>query len=125
MEIDSKIYYYKEFDPRLDSKLKKLWFALRDEKDRVFVSRGFFRKNWVELPYKEKVVSKTLRADLESIFAKYNMGSNPLSSQKGQDFLKMNGLHHTSMSVGDVIKAGHRYFIVANRGFKRLVLTKY
>ena len=67
--------------------------------------------------HKDKIPSKVNKSDyieidykipddwsIEKIFDFFNQEDNPLGTTKGQKWLKKVGLHHTSMSVGDVIE---------------------
>lgn len=96
-----EIYYKKNPDFREVSELNK----------------ESFKEEYVKLPKNES------ETDLEEIYTKYNQYStNPYSEEndEGQKTIKSLGLHHTSMSVGDIIKTPKGYYAVANFGFKKI-----
>jgi hypothetical protein len=41
---------------------------------------------------------------LQKIFDFFNQEDNPLAKPEGQEWIRKVGLHHTSMSVGDVVE---------------------
>jgi|18_taG_2_1085343.scaffolds.fasta_scaffold14868_3 hypothetical protein len=46
---------------------------------------------------------------------------HPLGTKKIQDRLKDNKVHHTSMSVGDVIKINNSFYICRKMGFSKII----
>ena len=93
----------------------------------IEVPKGYFRMFWRKLPIHEPFNHKMdANKQLERIFAKYNLySSNPYSSDNdpGQTMIHARGVHHTSMSIGDVIRVGDTNYIAVAEGFKKLVLT--
>lgn len=86
---------------------------------------GFFRKRYRRLPIKENVYTDKLQTEMERLFSKYNQYSeNPYSADNdpGQRMIRSAGIKHTSMSIGDVIKVRGQHWIVANMGFRKLIL---
>ena len=72
------------------------------------------KRDYVKLPFK-------LNKTNERIFHHLNFEeTNPLGSVDGQDWIRSVGLHHTSMSVGDVVKRGNSYYVVMKEGFKKI-----
>jgi hypothetical protein len=43
-----------------------------------------------------------------------------MGTKEHQEWIKKNGLRHTSMSVGDVAALGDRFFVVAPIGWKEI-----
>ncbi len=59
-------------------------------------------------------------ANLEKIFAWYNMDSNPLGTKEGQQKIRKLGVSHTSMSVQDLVVFNNEIYVVKSMGFKNL-----
>lgn len=66
-------------------------------------------------------------ASLERLWEVFNdasdEGANPLGTPEGQAKVRASGTHHTSMSVGDVVKIGRKLHVAVSVGFARMVLT--
>lgn len=54
----------------------------------------------------------------DDIYFLMNNGGNPMTSEKGQMWLKENELRHTSLSVGDVIERNGRLFVRDDIGWR-------
>lgn len=61
----------------------------------------------------------------DSYFELFNNGSNPLATPEGQQYIKDNGVRHTSMSVGDIITLNGLPFICDSEGWKRVYSWEY
>jgi len=86
-------------------------------------------KDYVELPIPQKfwnVMDDKLDIGseeiiLEGIFKMMNdYNSNPMSTNKMQDWIRANKVSHTSMSVGDVVCINDMYFVCMNEGWKEV-----
>jgi len=123
---EATIYYSKTPHPSHGSKYwEGRYSAMHHGKGKIItLKENFFRTYWRKMPIKEMVNENKLDSSLETIFAKYNdYSTNPYSSENnGQRIIKEKGVHHTSMSVEDVVKVGKTYYVVAGLGFKKLKL---
>jgi len=94
----------------------------------VFVDEEFSEKRLAEngLSTFVKVaehIGASHEDELERIFAKFNDGTNegnPLATKEGQDFIRANGVSHTSMSVQDLVVFNNEIYVVKNMGFKNI-----
>ena len=123
---EATIYYSRTPHPSESKYWGKKYSPIHHgDKKSVTMKSGFFKTYWRRMPVKEYVDDKKLEASLNKIYAKYNeYKSNPYSSDnKGQHIIKEKSVHHTTMSVEDVIKVGKTYYVVAGQGFKRLKLV--
>jgi len=117
----AKIFYYTNKLPHPST--NKIWGKIYNEihfnsdTKPVSIPIGFFKRYWRVLPIQENITSTS---DIEEIFTKYNI-NNPYANPEGQRIIKEYNTH-TSMSVGDIIKVGSRYYIIAGEGFKKVVL---
>ena len=88
-----------------------------------FPSIKDIKRDYVKLPI-EFYYNKDIMVwnNLETVFIKLNgnQGPNPLGTVLMQSWLRANGLRHTSMSVGDVVKIGTQYWVVDDVGFKEI-----
>jgi len=126
----SQIFYAKHMiDPRDSEYDEKIYSELHfsDSEKPVVMKRSYFDEKYGQLFTQEQV--KKIPEDLEVIFSKYNSDSrNPIATPTGQESIKSRGIHHTSMSIGDVVRvvrSGNKpddYFITANVGFRKLIL---
>jgi len=119
------IYYSRTPHPSESKYWGKKYLAIHHGNTKsTTIKSGFFKTYWRRMPVKEYVDEKNIQASLEKIFSKYNQyKSNPYSTEnKGQHIIKNKSVHHTTMSVEDVIKVGKTYYVVAGQGFKRLKL---
>jgi len=116
------IYYYKK---GLDPRTSTFWDSIYREvhygnKPSLAVTRNEFNTYWGYVDSRNvDTTTRSTQGVLESIFGMYNV-SNPLATPAGQQKIRSVGVGHTSMSIGDVIKLGGIYYIVASEGFKRL-----
>jgi len=82
--------------------MKKLFYFKQPETMLMCYKRmpsSLRRDNYVEIDFKIPD-----NWDLERIFAFFNQDENPLGSPEGQEWIRKAGLHHTSMSIGDVVE---------------------
>ena len=93
--------------PDEDTTLKKSWLG----------------KYWKIVSYES--VDAENDESMEGLFAQYNDDGyggkkNPLATPAGQAHIRSLGVRHTSMSVGDIIRFGKNFYIVADHGFKKI-----
>jgi len=63
----------------------------------------------------------TVSSQLEQLFLRFNQQGNPLTTPERQQLLsELLEVPHTSMSVGDVIRIGRRYYAVEGVGFSEI-----
>ena len=113
-----------------------------DDRERLFMSRekpskDEIEEHWKELPIKfdesffptgyiaeigPENRKKHMMEVCERIFRYLNREKdNPLSSERGQRWIKTNMEHgHTSMSVSDIVRIGDEYWFCASLGFEKL-----
>lgn len=72
-----------------------------------------------KLVHTHRFLGQIQLTDLESIFYALQ-GENWSPKGEANEFIRSKKLRHTSMSVGDVVKIGVRYFAVASIGFVEL-----
>ncbi len=108
------IYYYKDMDFVLD-------FIYKGKEP----TKSSFREHWKKLPITidyDPALSK--EQNFNKVFEVLNIGGkyhgNPMSKPDKQSWLRMNGVRHTSMSMGDIIQIGKEYWITAGIGFTKL-----
>jgi hypothetical protein len=97
-----EVYYQKEMDTK--------WFLATDK--RIGISRANFHEKWKKMPVEFKAGTHR-----EKIFEILNLDNNPIGTPEGQAWLRRNGVRHTSMSVGDIVKKGGKYFMVLGEGW--------
>ena len=92
------------------------WMMLTDAREMKFVSmsKSSFRRNYKKLPI------TLLTNDPNRAFDILNNEDNPMSTDVKQNWLRANGVRHTSMSVGDVMLVNGKYFIVMGVGFAEI-----
>jgi len=80
-----------------------------------------FKNDYKKLPIK---ISDNL--SLGDIFDLFNSDNNPLVSPANQRWIGKNlqPHPHTSMSVGDIVKKGSKYFIAMPTGWKEVKMDK-
>lgn len=118
-KVEVEIYYYDNPHPSSsEQEVKDLWFALRNENlaDTLRMSKSFMRKHYKQV-YDCGTTYLPSSDLLDIVYADFNCEDNPLTKKEGQKKLKELGVRHTSMSVGDIIKYGDNYHIVAIDGF--------
>ena len=129
----AEIYYVDLPHPSESKIADDMYFLIhgcnRDEIKLLPIKYSFFAKHWKKLPKKEQVTEEEVRdKEFDRLFAKYNhYDTNPYSSDNdpGQKILKRLNLHHTSMSIGDMIKVGNKFFIVASIGWRQIKQVKF
>jgi len=56
----------------------------------------------------------------DSFFEIFNVGKNPLATPEGQEFIKNNGVGHTSMSCGDIVSADGSLYVCIDEGWRKI-----
>lgn len=117
--------------PTMSRDARILWRELHtydDSDEDVVLKYSYVKQFLTKLPKKEIVTDEEFgNLDFDRIYAKYNnYATNPYSSDNdaGQKTLKRLKVRHTSMSVGDMLKINKRFYVVANRGFKRVKFVR-
>jgi len=115
---------FEVFEKGLAPGRTEIWY----QNDR-FARDGMMGMNWLRkqgLVPDPKVLKKThvllgsiKEANLNKIFAMMQ-GERWSPGGEARDFIRKSGAHHTSMSVGDVIKIGNKAWIVDSFGFEPL-----
>ena len=73
-------------------------------------------------PFPDVYDFKTDKEICERLYSILNRDyEHPLGTKKIQDRLKDNKVHHTSMSVGDVIKINNSFYICRKMGFSKII----
>ena len=65
-------------------------------------------------------IFKDVNLTSSEIFSILNSDKNPMGTIEMQQWIKNNGLKHTSMSVGDIIKSDKGFYVCEDIGWKRL-----
>lgn len=109
---------------------KEIRHGFEIEKNPPSVEDVLYSGEWADVCELPGAISEN---DLESMFRLFNghYGAvpNPLACAAGQDRIQRRGVHHTSMSVGDVIQSYddergiNRFWIVGSIGFDELKST--
>ena len=127
----AEIYYIDMPHPTMSRDARILWRELHtydDSDEDVVLKYSYVKQFLTKLPKKEIVTDEEFgNLDFDRIYAKYNnYATNPYSSDNdaGQKTLKRLKVRHTSMSVGDMLKINKRFYVVANRGFKRVKFVR-
>ncbi len=76
------------------------------------INKEFIDKNYVCVHTMPYIINSEPFKYLEELFAQFNSDQNPLYEKRN--------LPHTSMSVGDIILYGKKYYLVTGFGFKYL-----
>jgi len=109
-----EIHYWKEHS----SMLEFFEFNFRDEKiTRVFLPAYILEKEYKKLPV--QVEAK----ELEQLFAIMNGAGeigNPMGTPDMQAWIRANEVGHTSMSVGDIVFTGKKWFVTLSVGFAEI-----
>jgi hypothetical protein len=79
--------------------------------DPRYPNKGDLKLDYVRLPIRLDI-KDTTEQSLDDIYKTLNVDEiNPMGEQKMQEWLKANGVKHTSMSCGDIIEVEGKYFI--------------
>lgn len=101
-----EILYLKDVDENIDIKMGICFFLKKNPKSSLkeimsrYVSIGKFRT--------------ALSAD--SLFSVFQ-GENYSPKGEAKNFITQKGLHHTSMSIGDIVKMGSKILVCSTIGF--------
>ena len=82
-----------------------------------------FKKDWVKLPIKITYdKSDNIDGNLAIVFDKLNLPGNPMETHEKQEWIRKNLFPHphTSMSVGDVVQIGNKYYLALSIGWKKM-----
>lgn len=128
----AKLYYYKRAEEHFVAtygydagiaKYRNITFPLRDEEMIVTKQSLIEELDHVliyELEVPAQLEGKDNLAIAEFIFSMFNYEHlNPLCTDEGQRTVRAKRTH-TSMSVGDCVQIGDRFFYCANFGFKEV-----
>jgi hypothetical protein len=82
-----------------------------------------FKKEYARIPIKFNINDGTEK-ELNSIFHKLNVDNNPMGTKMRQNWIRANGLKHTSMSVGDIVLVNKKnLFMCADFGWTKIPWT--
>jgi hypothetical protein len=90
-------------------------------------AKYIFLPDWVLSQEYRKLPVNLELSDKEKVFAIMNgaeEGGNPMSSEANQNWLRENQVGHTSMSVGDMIYDGEKWYVVLGIGFAEISWLK-
>lgn len=82
-----------------------------------FPSIKDIKKDYVELPITIDVEDKT---EFGKIFSMLNRDDNPMGTPEHQQWIRDHGVHHTSMSVGDVVQLSDCYYLCKDIGWEEI-----
>ena len=99
----AEIYYWKSIKKLLETGYEKKYPDLNK-----------LNEEYVKLPIEFE------EEDMDEIFSILNSDKNPMGTIEMQQWIKNNGLKHTSMSVGDIIKSDKGFYVCEDIGWKRL-----
>ena len=98
-----------------------------DAGESIRLPKEKFAKWWrkmAEVNVSDNDAKNDISGLLEHLWGQFNDdgygAKNPLATPQGQAKVKASGTHHTSMSIGDVIKVGTNYYIAVSVGFAKL-----
>jgi len=103
--MKSEVYYWKDIKKLLDMSIVK---------EKKYPDLNKMDEEYVKLPieFEDK--------DMDEIFSLLNQDENPMGTPEMQQWIRDNGLKHTSMSVGDIIKNKEGTFICEDIGWKKM-----
>jgi len=105
--LKAEVYYWKDIQKLLD-------LSIVDERKYPDIKK--LEEEYVKLP-----ISFEIKEDeLDEIYSKLNQDDNPMGTPEMQQWIRDNGLKHTSMSVGDIIKHEKGIFICEDVGWTKL-----
>jgi hypothetical protein len=108
--MEAKVYYWKD--------IKRLMETGYEDK---YPDLNRLDKEYVKLPISFEInENEAIETELDKIFATLNEDENPMGTPEMQQWIKDNGLKHTSMSVGDIIKSKKGFYVCKNIGWKKL-----
>ena len=112
----ASIYYWKDIKWMLTVQSED---GYPNKGDPRYPSKGDLKLDYERLPVRLDI-KDTTEQSLDDIFQTLNLETiNPMCEQKMQDWLKANGVKHTSMSCGDIIEVEGKYFICDNEGWTK------
>jgi len=78
-----------------------------------------YKKIPITFPFNDKLGDEV---NFGRVYSRLNQGNNPLATLEMQRWIRsnLNPHPHTSMSIGDVIKVGDKYWITINIGWDKL-----
>lgn len=116
--VKAEILYFDNPHPvNADLEIKEFWHQTHSESKIPFQVPNSLLQHF-------KRVHTCGNDNLEELFARFNSNKNPLSSTEGQRLLKEMDVHHTSMSIGDMVRIGKDYYVVCLVGFRKAEFIK-
>lgn len=110
--MKAEIYYWKDIERMIE-------LSYREEKE--YPDEKTIEEDWVKLPISfDMGEDEDVDAELDKIFAELNQENNPMGTPEMQQWIRDNGLKHTSMSVGDIIKNKKGLYICEDLGWYKL-----
>ena len=96
-----------------------IFFTLNQFKSKPgFISfpKKIFEQDWAKVP-----IDYGDDNSVEEVFADLNDDlRNNLGTPSNQEWLKNNGVHHTSMSVGDIVQRKNKFFVCLSLGWTEI-----
>jgi hypothetical protein len=78
-------------------------------------------EEYVKLPINFDInEDEAIEVEMDKIFVTLNEDENPMGTPEMQQWIVDNGLKHTSMSVGDIVKTEKGFYICENTGWNIL-----
>jgi hypothetical protein len=113
--VNMKVYYWKDI-----SWLTFFSFNEFEENKPISIPEQVFLKEWVELPI---IFNEQEFAFPDNVFAQLNNPENPMGTHIHQSWIRDNGLHHTSFSVGDMAKMDNgNLYVCLNAGWRKVIM---
>lgn len=112
-----EVYYWKDID----------WLTKSSHVGEVegcrYPTKTEFKKDYKKIPITFPYNGNLeYEVNFDRVYSKLNQGQNPLSTTEMQNWIRTNlkPHPHTSMSIGDIIKVGDKYWITVNIGWDKL-----
>ena len=98
-KMATEVFFFNKaaFEDKAAQKFIFLDLNFKNFEDVIRVNKDFFSQFWTKMPMSFYDMNS------EEIFCLLNGEQNPFSSEKKQEWIRANGVSHTSMSVGDIV----------------------
>jgi hypothetical protein len=115
---------FAEFEPGLSKGSTEIWYASPESLRDASMGYAWLEKKGMlpdpdNLGSSHVLLGKISESDLNQIY-RIMQGENWSPEGEANSFIRSKGLHHTSMSIGDIIVVGGKTSMVDRSGFKKI-----
>ena len=115
---------FAEFEPGLSKGSTEIWYASPESYRDSSMGYAWLEKEGMlpdpdNLGSSHVLLGKISERDLNQIY-RIMQGENWSPEGEANSFIRSKGLHHTSMSIGDIIVVGGKTLMVDRSGFKEI-----